>query len=185
MFVKTKRNMTTLFLNNQQKIKYKAHQTKGKITMIKAVNPKKTVKKEQRTYQCSNSQEITGMQRKNHEHSDFCMSNNRKDDCNPSHKKHVSIYLIEGKPWATLKHYKNRGCIQKKFSTNLSKGIFIFHVSIVLLWFQIPSMSSLIARSVSFVQRANFILRPHPSSYPARSPYIPSLPSLPPLSDPL
>lgn len=182
MFVKTMRNITTLFLNNQQKIT-SIKKTKGKFTMIKAINQKTRVKKQQRTHHRSNSQEITGMQRKNHETSDSRMSNNSKDDCNPGQKNHVAIYLIEGRFWAVLKHYKNRGCILKNHSSNLNEEILTFHVSIVLLWFQSPSLSCLIARNVSSVQHANFFLSSHSSSYPARSPHIPSLPSLPPLSE--
>lgn len=41
MFVKTRRNIKTLFLNNQQKItSIKFTKTKGKIIMIKEINQK-------------------------------------------------------------------------------------------------------------------------------------------------
>ena len=44
-------------------------------------------------------------------------------------------------------------------------------------------LSSLIASSVSSIQHADFILSPHPSTYPTCSLHISSLPSLPPLSE--
>jgi len=106
--------------------------------MIKAINQEATVIKKQRTHHCSNSQEIMGKKRKNHETSDSHMSNNKNEDSDPSHKNYVVIYLIEGRFRAEIKHYKNRGYIHKNHSSNFSEEIFIFHVIIVILWFQRP-----------------------------------------------
>lgn len=124
-----------------------------------------------------------GKQRKKHETSDSRMSNNRSKDIDPSHKNYVAIYLIEGRFRAEIKHYKNREYIHKNCNNNFSEEISIFHVIIVILWFQRSSLSSLITSNVSSVQRANFILSPHPSIYPACSLRTSLLPSLPPLNE--
>lgn len=151
--------------------------------MIKEINQKTTTIKQQRTHHCSNNQEIMRKQRKNHETSDSWVSNNRNEDFHPSHKNYTTIYLIKGRFLAEIKHYTNRGHIHKNQSSNINEEISIFHVIIVILWFQRPSLSFLIASSVSSVHSAKFILSPHPFTYPTFSLRTSSLPSLPPLSE--
>ena len=171
------------FLITSKNHKYKANQFQRKNHSDKRNQSKTTTIKQQRTLQCSNNQEITGKQRKNHETSNSCMRNIWNEDCDPSHKKYVAIYLIKGRFRAEIKYYKNRGYIHKNRSSNFSEEISIFHVIIVILWFQRPSLSFLIANNVSSVQCADFILSPHPSTYPACALRTSSLPSFPPLSE--
>jgi len=62
-----------------------------------------------------------GKQRKKHETPDSRLSNNRNED-----KNYSAIYLIKGRFWAEIKHYKNRRYINKNCSSNFSEETSFF-----------------------------------------------------------